>query len=117
MPEVKWFGHIYSELGMAVDPERKEVIRAWEAPKDKKEVKSFLQTVAFCQVFMRPGQGRTYSDVTAPLRKLTSKFTRFTWSKECQDSFEELKALLMSDRVMANYDPERKTRLYCDDGP
>ena len=26
--EVKWFGHIYSELGMAVDPERKEVIRA-----------------------------------------------------------------------------------------
>ena len=66
---------------------------------------------------MRPGQGRTYSDVTAPLRKLTSKFTRFTWNEECQDSFEELKALLMSDRVMANYDPERKTRLYCDDGP
>jgi hypothetical protein len=38
--EVKWFGHMYSELGMSVDPDRKEVIRAWEAPKDKKEVKS-----------------------------------------------------------------------------
>ena len=37
---VKWFGYIYSERGMEV---------AWEAPKDKKEVKSFLQTVAFCQ--------------------------------------------------------------------
>ena len=115
--EVKWFGHVYSELGMSVDPDRKEVIRAWEAPKDKKEVKSFLQTVAFCQVFMRPGQGRTYSDVTAPLRKLTSKHTKFNWSKECQDSFIELKELLMSGRVMANYDPGRKTRLYCDDGP
>ena len=23
VPEVKWFGHIYSKQGMAVDPERK----------------------------------------------------------------------------------------------
>ena len=60
---VKWFGYIYSERGMEVDAERKAVIKAWEAPKDKKEVKSFLQTVAFCQVFMRPGQGRTYADM------------------------------------------------------
>jgi len=30
-----------------------------------KEVKSFLQTVAFCRVFMRLAQGRTYADVTA----------------------------------------------------
>ena len=51
------------------------------------------------------------------MRRLTSKHTRFTWSKKCQDSFVELKELLMSDRVMANYDPKRRTRLYCDDGP
>ena len=114
---VKWFGYVYSERGMEVDAERKAVIKAWEAPKDKKEVKSFLQTVAFCQVFMRPGQGRTYSDVTAPLRELTGKHTRFNWTKECQDSFMELKRLLVSDKVMANYDPTRETRLYCDDGP
>ena len=25
--------------------------------------------------------------------------------------------MLGSDRVMANYDPTRATRLYCDDGP
>ena len=99
---VKWFGYIYSERGMEVDAERKAVIKSWEAPKDKKEVKSFLQTVAFCQVFMRPGQGRTYSDVTAPLRRLTSKHTKFNWSQECQDSFVELKELLMSRKVMAN---------------
>ena len=53
------------------DLERKQVIRDWKRPGDKKEVKSFLQTVAFCRVFMKPAQGRTYADVTAPLRQMT----------------------------------------------
>ena len=74
--EVKWFGHKYSKQGMAVDPDRKKLIRDWKKLADKKEVKSFLQTVAFCRVFMRPGQGRTYADVTAPLRSLTAKHTK-----------------------------------------
>ena len=42
VPEVKWFGHIYSKQGMTVDTERKQVIRDWKRPGDKKEVKSFL---------------------------------------------------------------------------
>ena len=28
-----------------------------------------------------------------------------------------MKQLAMSDKVMANYDPARNTRVYCDDGP
>ena len=117
VPEVKWFGHIYSEQGMAVDPERKQFIKDWKRPVDKKEVKSFLQTVAFCKVFMRPSDGRTYADVTGPLRQLTSKHTRFKWTEQCEASFQELKSLLISDRVMANYDPTRRTRVFVDDGP
>ena len=117
VPEVKWFGHIYSKKGMMVDTERKQVIRDWKRPEDKKEVKSFLQTVAFCRVFMRPAQGRTYADVTASLRQVTAKHAKFKWTQQCEESFKELKQLLMSDKVMANYDPARKTRVYCDDGP
>ena len=37
VPEVKWFGHIYSKQGMTVDTERKQVIRDWKRPGDKKE--------------------------------------------------------------------------------
>ena len=33
-----------------------EMIQAWSRPKDKLRVKLFLQTVQFCQVFMRPDQ-------------------------------------------------------------
>ena len=100
-----------------MDPERKQFIREWKRPVDKKEVKSFLQTVAFCRVFMRPADGRSYADVTGPLRQVISKYAKFVWTKQCEASFQELKDLLISDRVMANYDPNRKTRVYVDDGP
>ena len=80
-------------------------------------MKSFLQTVQFCQVFMRPGHNRTYSDITLLLRKLTSKSLRFEWTEQCQAAFTELKELMMSRKVMAHYDPRRDTRLYVDEGP
>ena len=84
---VKWFGHIFSEQGMSPDPEKVENIRAWPEPKDKSEVKSFLQTVQFCAPYMRMGQGETYSDITGPLRKLTRHGTHFKWTEECRRSF------------------------------
>merc|ERR1711888_82853 len=117
VPEILWFGNIYSKQGMSPDPEKVKMIKSWPAPADKAAVKSFLQTAQFCSVFMRPGKGRTYSDVTRPLRKLTNWKVKFVWSKECEDSFQELKTLLCSDTVMASYELNRKTRLYVDHGP
>ena len=79
-PQIKWFGHIFSKDGMSADPAKVKVIRAWTRPKDKSEVKSFLQTVQFCQAFIRPDQTagpQTYADVTLPLRRLTAKNTTF----------------------------------------
>ena len=111
-----WFGHIYDKNGMRGDPAKVQLIMDWPKPKDKAAVKSLLQTVQLCQVFMRPGAGRTYSDVTVLLRKLTSKSVRFAWTPECQAAFDERKTLMTSDRVIGYYDPARPTRLYVDDG-
>jgi hypothetical protein len=63
-----------------------------------------------------PGE-MNYPELTAPLRVLTRKGTRFTWTAEHQEHFDLIKARLCSDRVMVPYDPERKTRLYTDGGP
>ena len=110
--QVLWFEHIFSKEGMSPDPEKVNHIRNWPPPKDKSEVKSFLQTVQFCAAYMRPGGSRT-----EPLRVLTNKNVWFKWTKECQKSFEELKSLLCSSTVLANYELHRKTRLYVDHGP
>ena len=115
--EVKWFGQLYSKQGMSPDPDKVKLIKEWQAPASKTEVKSFLQTCQFSQPFMRPAEGRTYSDVTAPLRRLTVKSVRFLWDQKCQDSFDELKSLLCSDKVLANFDPKLETRVYVDHGP
>ena len=52
--------------------------------------------------------------MTKPLRALTAKDVKLKWTRECQDTFKELKGLLMADMVMANFDTERETRLYMD---
>ena len=65
----------------------------------------------FCPFYINPGGGRTYTDVTAPLRMLTDKSTCFEWSKDCGRSFEELKDIQSSESVLSNYEVGRKTRL------
>ena len=115
-PAVLWFGHIFSKEGMSPDPEKVDHIRNWPEPEDKTAIKSFLQTVQFVSTYMRDEE-KTYSDITAPLRKLTSKGTHYNWTKECQTSFDRLKEILSSETVLMNYDPERETRLYVDHGP
>ena len=116
-PEIKWFGHIFTKKGMSPDPEKVEHIRQWPVPKDKAEVKSFLQTVQFCAPYMFKQGGRTHSDMTAPLRELIRLDKHFKWTRECQQSFDELKTRLTDETVLINYDPERQPRLYVDHGP
>jgi hypothetical protein len=115
--EVIFFGHVFSKEGMSPDPEKVEHIKSWPEPKDKSEVKSFLQTVQFVAPYMRVGPQETYSDVTKPLRQLTRYGKHFHWDEECRKSFKRLRDLLAADSVLVNYDPNRKTREYVDHGP
>ena len=104
---------------MSPDPEKCDIIKNWPAPASCKEVKSFLQTVQFNAKFLgaeKVGE-KTYPELTEPLRALTKKNARFVWGKNEQSSFQEIKDRLCSDRVLAAYDTERETRLYCDSSP
>ena len=118
-PEVKWFGHIFSEAGMSPDPEKCDTIKNWPSPKTTKEVKSFLQTVNFNSKFLGSfnGEGESYPELTAPLRKLTCKNAKFVWGSRENDAFLKLKDRLCDSKVMAPYDTSRKTRLYVDSSP
>ena len=116
--KVKWFGMIYSAQGMTADPAKTEVIKSWQAPKTVREVKSFLQTVQFNAVYMAaelPGE-LNYPELTAPLRALTKRKVKFTWTAKHQKHFEMIKERMCSDRVMVPFDPDRSTRLYSDGG-
>ena len=89
-PEVKWFGEIYSKLGMSPNPPKCKIIKEWPAPKSNSEVKSFLQTVQFNAKFMggKPGH-KSYPELTQPLRVLTKKYARFRWGQREEEAFVE----------------------------
>ena len=57
-----------------------------------------------------------YPELTAPLRLLTRRKVRFTWTAKHQKHFQLIKDRLCSDRVMVPYDLKRETRLYTDGG-
>ena len=115
--EVVWFGNVYNRQGMSPDPQKVKTIKEWTAPKDKSEVKSFLQTCQFCSKYMRGTNGQTYSDMTQPLRELTKQNVQFKWTKDCDRAFRQLKEALVADTVLLAYDTTRQTRLYVDHGP
>ena len=116
VPEVIWFGYKFSSEGMSADPSKIETIVRLTPPTNAAEVKSFLQMCQYNALFMF-GETETYSDITAPLRNLTCKNVPFVWDQACQKAFEKLKRGLCSERVIAPWVADRKTKLVVDRGP
>ena len=52
-----------------------------------------------------------FAQATTPLTELIKNDADFQWTPECQRSFNQVKAMLTDNTVMAYFDPRRKTRL------
>ena len=60
------------------------------------------------------GTNYAYPELTKPLQDITKKNVRFKWGDMEENSFEELKICLSSDRVVVSFDTTLPTRLYVD---
>ena len=109
---VKFFGKVFSDQGISPDPDKVAALKAAGPPQSAVEVRSFLFFAGANADFMEG-----FAQVTAPLRNLMKDDAQFQWTAECQQSFEQVKAMLTEDTVMAYFDPQRKTRLKTDAGP
>ena len=94
--EIKFLGHIISERGIAMDPDKLACVRSWPAPVKLKEVRAF---VGLCSYYRRYIQG--FSLIARPLHALTKKNARFEWSLECQAAFQCLKERLTTAPIIA----------------
>ena len=103
---------------MSPDPTKCKIIKDWPAPESNAEVKSFLQTIQFNAKFLGGEVGElSYPELTEPLRALTKKYARFIWGEKESAAFNELKRRLCSEKVIAPYDNECRTRLHVDSSP
>ena len=94
--ETLYLGHIISGDGVRCDPDKVKAVKEWTAPRNLRQVRSFVGLVNYYRRFIR-----NYADLAIPLYDLQKKKTRFHWGADEQKSFEKLKLALISAPVMA----------------
>ena len=107
-----FFGHIFGDKGISVDPEKVTLIQNTEAPKNVSEVRSFLGMTQYVSRFI-PG----YAIKTEPLRALTKKDAPWKWTRKEAEAFEKLKQALSDTPVMAYFDSTQDTKVIVDASP
>ena len=95
--------------GLEVDPNKVKVIQKMAPPADVRGIRSFSGCVSWYRWFCPK-----FPEIATPLIALTKKQARFTWTKECQDSFEQLKTMMTEAPILAYPDPSREYKLYTD---
>jgi hypothetical protein len=81
-------GHIISEEGIAVDPEKIEAIKEWPTPKNVTKVRSFMGLVGYYRRFIEG-----FSKISHPITSLQKKGIKFEWTPKCEESFQLLKEI------------------------
>ena len=72
-----------------------EAVLRWERPTMVTEIRSFLGLIRYYRRFIEG-----FSTITTLLTQLTRKNIRWEWSKECDESFQELKKRLTTALVL-----------------
>ena len=94
---VTFFGFVFSSKDI---PKKVVAIKSASPPTSVSGIRSFLGMATYCSKFIP-----NFSDISQPLRDLTKKDTPFRWTKQQEQSFNQIKELLTSETVMAYFDP------------
>ncbi|KAL0810732.1 hypothetical protein ABMA28_010054 [Loxostege sticticalis] len=107
--EVSYLGYVVSREGIKADPSKIEAIQKIQKPRNVSELRSFLGLVNFFSKFIHNLGPRL-----VPLYNLLRKGVEWSWNKECERTFIEIKSLLTSTQVLIHYDPNKPLILTCD---
>jgi hypothetical protein len=91
-----------------VDPKEANILD-WKALIDVHGIKSFIRMVGYYRRFIKG-----FSKIARPMTALLTKKVEFKWTKECQESFEELKKKLTTTPVLILPDVHKPFLVYCD---
>ena len=107
---VMFCGHIVSDKGIMMNPDKLRALRDFPVPRDKTDTKSFLGLLQTFSTF--------YYEITAlrqPLNELTKANVKFHWNEVLQKSFEDCKSRLLSNkRILSPFNPKLDTYCYTD---
>jgi len=93
--QVTYLGHVLSERGISVSPEKVKAVREYPTPRNVKDVRSFLGLASFYRRLVQ-----NFAEETEPLTILTRKNREFTWGPEQQKAFQSMKDKLCATPVL-----------------
>ena len=109
VPEIVYFGHVFSAEGIRIDPSKIEAIAHASRPEDKQQLHSFLGLASYCAAFVP-----NFSTLTAPLRTLLRRNTRWSWTEEADIAFKAIRNQIARAPTRAYFDSSNKTKLWTD---
>eukprot|EP00253_Pinus_taeda_P025813 PITA_25813 len=90
MTEGTVLGHIISEQGLQVDPNKIAIIQKVPPPQKVRDVQSFLGLARYYRRFIKD-----FSKLASPLFSLLGKDVEFKWTNDCQGALDELVSALI----------------------
>ena len=109
---ITFYGFVFLGQGISPDPKKKDAFKNAKPPTTTSGMRSFLGMAMYCAKFIP-----SFSNTSEPLRELAKKDAQFQWNGQHEQSFNRIKELLASAKVMAYFDPNKETELVTDASP
>lgn len=109
LKEVKYFGHIFSEQGMKIDPERVSAITNMKSPNNKKELQVFLGMVNYLRKFIP-----NMANIALPLQLLLKKDVGWLWTETHDNVFRNIKDKISKAPILQNFNVRLPIVIQCD---
>ncbi|RVW18052.1 Retrovirus-related Pol polyprotein from transposon 17.6 [Vitis vinifera] len=103
----KLLGHMVSEQGIEVDPDKIKAILDMPVPRTEKEIRGFLGRLQYISRFIA-----RLTDICEPIFRLLRKNQPIVWNDDCQLAFKRIKEYLLSPPVLVPPMPGRPLLLY-----
>jgi hypothetical protein len=103
----KLLGHIVSDCGISIDPERVVVIINLPAPTSKQSVQAFMGTINFVRRFVPD-----FVVMVKPIHNLLKQDRTFSWTDEVEKDFIGIKKAISSAPVLAKPDFNKDFIIY-----
>ena len=107
--EFEWLGHKFTQSGIAPLESKTAAILSLSAPKNLKQLRSFLGSAQNLGKFI-PNLSQLFHAIL-PLLK---KNTKFVWNDEHETHFPSIKSKVANASENTHYKPHLETRIKCD---